>query len=104
MILVAFRQTGCDPWCGVAAAHNLRQLYFQIDQHIDPNICEIKRIPSASIIFKLKEEDPEDEFCGESFVCCDNTTLEESEEIMMAIADQDAGWYTPKWPKNLYRI
>ena len=60
MIAVAFRFSNHD-WMGLAVAANMKELFWQIDQHGDPYDVEIMSLKSGSVCIKQKLND-EDEY------------------------------------------
>lgn len=59
-----------NEWFGIAYAKNASDLYWQIDEHGDPNACLIRKVNCPlSISFKTFKEDdwvhaPESDVCG----------------------------------------
>ncbi len=55
MIAILFRvKDSDDGWHGIAVGKNMKELFWQIDEHVDPSACEYKRITSHSICFKTE--------------------------------------------------
>ncbi len=61
MIAILFRvKDSDDGWHGLAVGKTMKDLFWQIDGHVDPCSCEYKRIGGASFCFKTeacKDED-----------------------------------------------
>lgn len=61
MIAILFRvKDSDDGWHGIAVGKNMKELFWQIDEHADPCSCEYKRITGHSICFKTKPCPDED--------------------------------------------
>ena len=90
MIAVAFR-FGCHDWMGLAVAANMKDLFWQIDQHGDPYDVEIMSLKSGSVCVKGKPyQDDEDEESDTS------EGIEWCEDIWYG------KWKNPKWPLDVY--
>lgn len=90
MITVAFR-FDCREWMGLAFAANMRDLFWQIDQHGDPYSVEIMRLKSGSVcIYQILNDDIED---GEP---------DAPEEVEWCDQISHGKWELPKWPDPVY--
>ena len=70
-------------WVGFAVAQNMKDLFWQIDNHIDPYMVEIKKLERGSACFKLFKD-------GEDFD-------ESDHEINGYSIPEESGWKKPKW-------
>ena len=87
MIAYSFRAVTEDKasfWVGFAVAQNMKDLFWQIDNHIDPYMVEIKKLERGSACFKLFED-------GEDFEESDH------EIIGCHYGDDEDDWKKPKW-------
>jgi hypothetical protein len=61
MIAYAFRFLGEEDqptgWAGFAFAQNMRDLFWQIDEHGDPYSCHIKTLRRGSACFQLDDNE-----------------------------------------------
>tara|TARA_R110000764_G_scaffold235049_1_gene329334 strand:- start:286 stop:570 length:285 start_codon:yes stop_codon:yes gene_type:complete len=86
MIAYSFRaMTEHKPsvWVGFAFAQNMKDLFWQIDNHIDPYKVEIKKMQRGSACLLLVE-------VGEDFD-------ESDHEINGYSIPEESGWKTPVW-------
>lgn len=94
-------------WYGFALAQNMQDLFWQIDEHCDPNSVEIKKINAASICFKanmeiLDELDDGETLKGLMIDRSHDDPIEISEDII-SMAEDNKGWIIPKWPDMFKR-
>jgi hypothetical protein len=86
MIAYSFRSMTQDKpsvWIGLAVAQNMKDLFWQIDSHIDPYSVEIKKMDRGSACMLLVDN-------GDDF--------EESDyEIHGFSLPEESGWKKPKW-------
>ncbi len=93
-------------WYGIAFARDAVELFWIIDQHGNPNACEVSKIKSGSMCVKLlikkdDEIDPLDNpneidyFLSE--VSNDDDNFEVSENIGFGT---ELNWFSPKWPSD----
>ena len=88
--MIAFRFSSHD-WMGLAVAANMKELFWQIDQHGDPYDVEIMSLKSGSVCIKQKLND-EDEY-GEP---------DTPEEVEWCEDIWYGEWKNPKWPLDVY--
>lgn len=82
-------------WYGFAVAANAHQLFWQINQHIDPFRVEIQKLDSASVLFRTKTVDDGD---GPPVVVPDHGEAKtEICEEMEQLLDFEQGWKKPRW-------
>jgi len=89
MIAVAFR-FGNHDWTGLAFAANMKELFWQIDQHGDPYDVEIMSLRDGSVCIKHKRKAYED---GEP---------DTPEEVEWCAQIDYGKWKHPKWPPDVY--
>jgi hypothetical protein len=100
MICVLFRflhDDGSDPdYYGMAAAESVNDLYWKIDEHGDPNSCEIIKVLGASICFEVNKEylNGEDVDCDESF-----SNIEISDTFFNGLCSDK--FVRPNWEANI---
>ena len=92
MIAVAFRFSNHD-WMGLAFAANMKELFWQIDQHGDPCDVEIMSLTACSVCIKqkLNEEDEDGE-------------PDAPEEVEWCEYIWSGKWKSPKWPLDVYSL
>lgn len=86
MIAYSFRAMTEDKasfWVGFAVAQNMKDLFWQIDNHIDPYKVEIMKIDRGSACLLLAE-------IGDDFD-------ESGHEINGYSIPEESGWKKPKW-------
>jgi len=90
MIGVVFRFENRD-WRGIAFAANMKELFWQIDQHGNPYAVEIMALKSSSVCIKQKlNDDIED---GEP---------DTPEEVEWCEDIWGGKWKSPKWPIDIH--
>jgi hypothetical protein len=80
---------------GIASARNRREMFWQIDQHGDPNSVQVKSLDDCSICFFAEIPDQD---ADEMIVVSE---VELSEQIMDALLFGDK-FLSVKWPEDVY--
>jgi hypothetical protein len=97
MKTVLFKPKNADnDWYGIAVARDINELFWVIDEHVDPFSCVIAVLKEGAVMFQahpvLGSEEDEMEL--------DNVEISES------VWDAPCGkiaWKAPEWPDTVYR-
>ncbi|WP_373078669.1 hypothetical protein [Zhongshania sp.] len=84
-------------FAGLAVAANLLELFWCIDEFVDPFCCEIKRLKRGTAIILTCEEVSDDPKEDSFFRLVGNDEAEFGEALVDAI-NEESGWRKPKWP------
>jgi len=84
---------------GVVSANNMTELFWALDEHVDPGCVEVKKIKQISFCVDTSP-DPENE--GDESYFNIGVELEFGDSFFEPLADND-GWYTPNF-KSVYVV
>ena len=86
---------------GLVSAGNTTDLFWAIDEFVDPHAVELKKCKQPfSICFTSEEDEDEDE--DEAVVPMQNNEIELGDHLYNTLSYSD-GWYVPKW-KNFNEL
>ena len=79
-------------WQGMAAAINMKDLFWEIDQYGDPYSCEIIEIQLGSYCVLAEQIEGME----------DTAFMAKGYEPSQTTPFKDGQWTKPKWPEDLY--
>jgi hypothetical protein len=83
---------------GMVTGRNMMDIMVGIDQFVDPNAVQLKKISSFGCCFKIEEITADNDAEFVTFTPSLDNELELSEEYSGDI-DEPTGWYFPNWKR-----